>query len=137
MGADAEQGAIAVGDYLKPGQTVQFHIRDAETADAELHQLLARAKDQGARPQGALLFSCNGRGTRLFPQPHHDVIAIEQTFGRIPTAGFFAAGEFGPIGGKELPARLHRQHRIVQVTRPDQHTNDAKSAGPSRSCTVG
>ena len=102
MGADAEQGAIAVGDYLKPGQTVQFHIRDAETADAELRQLLARARDQGARPQGALLFSCNGRGTRLFPQPHHDVTAIEQTFGRIPIAGFFAAGELGPIGGKSF-----------------------------------
>ena len=61
-----------------------------------------QSHDQGARPQGALLFSCNGRGTRLFPQPHHDVAAIEQTFGRIPIAGFFAAGEMGPIGGKSF-----------------------------------
>jgi len=102
-GIDAEQGAIAVGDHLRAGQTVQFHIRDAETADAELRQLLARARDDhGPRPQGALLFSCNGRGTRLFPQPHHDVAAIEQAFGAIPVAGFFAAGELGPIGGKSF-----------------------------------
>lgn len=103
VGVDAELGAIAVGDYLKVGQTVQFHIRDAETADAELRQLLTRARaQQGVRPHGALLFSCNGRGTRLFPQPHHDVRAIEDAFGRIPVAGFFAAGELGPIGGKSF-----------------------------------
>src|SRR5690606_10155402 len=31
IGVDEKTGAMAVGDYLRAGQTVQFHIRDEET----------------------------------------------------------------------------------------------------------
>jgi small ligand-binding sensory domain FIST len=103
VGGDSTTGAIAVGDYIRTGQTVQFQIRDAESADAELRQLLAVVRDTpGSGPRGALLFTCNGRGTRLFPQPHHDAGAVEQVLGDIPLAGFFAQGEMGPIGGKNF-----------------------------------
>jgi small ligand-binding sensory domain FIST len=102
LGVDPKSGALAIGDYVRPGQTVQFHVRDAQTADAELRQLLAKAAAEEASPQGALLFTCNGRGTRLFSEPHHDAAAIEKTMGPIPVAGFFAAGELGPIGGKSF-----------------------------------
>jgi small ligand-binding sensory domain FIST len=99
VGIDAATGAIAIGDYLRPGQTVQFHVRDQAAADAELTQLLTAAKDQcSVPPAGALLFTCNGRGTRMFSQPHHDAQAIARAFGAIPLAGFFAQGELGPIG---------------------------------------
>jgi small ligand-binding sensory domain FIST len=86
---------------VRVGQTVQFHVRDAEAADEDLVQLLE--PDQRANPnppQAALLFSCNGRGTRLFPEPNHDAGTIQEKVGPIPLAGFFAQGEFGPIGGK-------------------------------------
>ena len=103
LGFDPESGALAIGDYLRTGQTVQFHIRDWETADAELRQLLASARAASQRPaSGALMFTCNGRGTCLFPEPHHDALAIREAFGEIPLAGFFAAGELGPIGGKNF-----------------------------------
>jgi small ligand-binding sensory domain FIST len=103
VGGDSTSGAIAVGDYLRPGQTVQFHVRDAESADAELRQLLAAVRDTPfSGPRGALLFTCNGRGTRLFPQHDHDAGAVEQVLGPIPLAGFFAQGEMGPIGGKNF-----------------------------------
>jgi len=97
IGSDPS-GAIAVTDYIRVGQTVQFHVRDQESADAELKQLLAAAKKQKPHPLGGLLFTCNGRGTRLFSQPHHDAAAIEKALGKIPIAGFFAQGELGPIG---------------------------------------
>ena len=97
IGSDPS-GAIAVTDYIRVGQTVQFHIRDQESADAELKQLLVAAKKQKPPPLGGLLFTCNGRGTRLFSQPHHDAAAIEKALGKIPLAGFFAQGELGPIG---------------------------------------
>lgn len=97
IGSDPS-GAIAVTDYIRVGQTVQFHIRDQESADAELKQLLAAAKKQKPAALGGLLFTCNGRGTRLFGQPHHDAAAIERALGNIPLAGFFAQGELGPIG---------------------------------------
>jgi small ligand-binding sensory domain FIST len=103
IGGDSTNGAIAVGDYIRTGQTVQFHVRDAESAGAELRQLLAAVRDVPANGQrGGLLFTCNGRGTRLFPQPHHDAGTIEQVLGAIPLAGFFAQGEMGPIGGKNF-----------------------------------
>src|SRR6185503_15431204 len=67
IGMDVNSGSIAIGDYVRAGQTVQFHVRDWETADGELRQLLAVArKDSPDQPRGALLFTCNGRGTRLF-----------------------------------------------------------------------
>lgn len=99
MGIDANTGAIAIGDYLRAGQTVQFHVRDEEASAAELKQLLASARNSHRRaPIGSLLFTCNGRGTRMFSQPHHDVQAVASAFGPIPLAGFFAQGEIGPIG---------------------------------------
>ena len=103
MGVDQESGAIVLGDYVRPGQTVQFHVRDADTADGELKQMLAAIKNApGANPQAALLFTCNGRGTRLFPGPNHDAETIGEALGIVPLAGFFAAGEMGPVGGKNF-----------------------------------
>jgi small ligand-binding sensory domain FIST len=100
VGVDRDTGGIAIGDFVRVGQTVQFHVRDAETADGELRQLLAGARSELANQLGGgLLFTCNGRGTRLFTEPHHDAGAISQALGNIPLAGFFAAGELGPIGG--------------------------------------
>jgi small ligand-binding sensory domain FIST len=98
VGIDGQAGAIAIGDYIRPGQTIQFHIRDEMAADAELAQLLAAARRQSPSPAGALLFTCNGRGTRMFSQPNHDAAAVNQAFGNLPLAGFFAQGEIGPIG---------------------------------------
>lgn len=99
VGIDPRNGAVAVGDFFRPGQTVQFHLRDHETADDDLKQLLKElSNDSSVQAAGALLFTCNGRGTRLFPQPNHDAACIQQALGEIPLAGFFAAGELGPVG---------------------------------------
>jgi small ligand-binding sensory domain FIST len=103
IGIDPDTGSMAVGDFFRPGQTVQFHVRDDRTADDEMRELLARVRDGAPRaPQAGLLFTCNGRGTRLFPEPHHDAGLIRHYLGDIPLAGFFAAGELGPIGGKNF-----------------------------------
>jgi small ligand-binding sensory domain FIST len=118
VGIDANSGAIAVGDYLRPGQTVQFHIRDEEAADAELKQLLAAAKKEIASPPlGAVLFTCNGRGTRMFSQPHHDVNAVAVAFGPLPLAGFFAQGELGPIGQQNF---VHGFTASIGLFYPDE-----------------
>ena len=101
IGSDPSSGAIAVGDYVRTGQTVQFHVRDAGTANEDLHELLTAARSRtDFAPQGALLFTCNGRGTRLFSEPHHDAQSVIQQTGHLPQAGFFAQGELGPIAGK-------------------------------------
>jgi small ligand-binding sensory domain FIST len=98
IGADPESGVIAVGDSVRTGQTVQFHVRDAASADEDLRGLLA--SHAGHRPAGALVFTCNGRGMRLFDEPHHDARCVRDCLGSVPTAGFFAQGEIGPIGDR-------------------------------------
>lgn len=99
MGVDPDSQALAIGDYVRVGQTVQLHIRDEESADSELRNLLAAVRDRDRfTPQAALLFTCNGRGTRLFSQPHHDAGCVQESFGDLPLAGFFAQGEIGPVG---------------------------------------
>jgi small ligand-binding sensory domain FIST len=100
VGIDQATGALVITDRVRVGQTVQFHVRDAATADEDLHALLQM--DLAAhteRPQGALLFTCNGRGTRLFPAPNHDARVLAEEAGPLPVAGFFAQGELGPVGG--------------------------------------
>lgn len=97
-GADPDSGVLAVGDLVRTGQTVQFHVRDAASAHDDLAALLSQASAAGAAPAGALVFTCNGRGTRLFPEAHHDARCVAEALGPVPTAGFFAQGEFGPIG---------------------------------------
>jgi small ligand-binding sensory domain FIST len=104
LGADAESGALVVGDDVEVGQTVQFHLRDASSADSDLRRTMQReAADLGdRRPAGALLFSCNGRGSRLFAEPDHDARLVADALGDIPVAGFFCAGELGPVGGRNF-----------------------------------
>lgn len=99
IGADPESGVIAVADMVRVGQTVQFHVRDAQTAHDDLVGLLDRAA-AGGSPAGALVFTCNGRGRRLFEEPHHDAAVLQRHFGDLPAAGFFAQGEIGPIGSR-------------------------------------
>ncbi len=102
-GIEKDTGAVAITEHVRVGQTIQFHVRDAASADEDLRLLLQQdAKTQLTKPQGALLFSCNGRGTRLFAAPHHDAGAIQKEVGPLPLAGFFAQGELGPIGGQNF-----------------------------------
>jgi small ligand-binding sensory domain FIST len=103
VGANPENGAIAVGDDVEVGQTVRFHVRDAATADEELRSLLEReVASLPGPPVGALLFTCNGRGTNLFPEPNHDARLVSSLLGGVPLAGFFCAGEVGPVGSRNF-----------------------------------
>jgi small ligand-binding sensory domain FIST len=101
VGLDRTTGAVAVADRVRVGQTVQFHVRDADTADEDLRLLLGSAGGAAGR-RGGLLFSCNGRGTRLFRKPDHDARAVRAALGDVPLAGFFAQGELGPVGGQNF-----------------------------------
>ncbi len=116
VGIDPNQGAIAVGDFIRVGQTVQFHVRDEDSADAELKQMIAQARAAGLdRNAGALLFTCNGRGSRLFRTPNHDAGCVAAGLGKIPLAGFFAQGEIGPVGGKNF---LHGFTASIAIFEP-------------------
>ncbi len=97
VGADREAQALAVGDEIEVGTTIQFHVRDADSADEDLRALLT-----GASSSAALVFTCNGRGTHLFDAPHHDASVINVQLDGGATSGMFCAGELGPIGGRNF-----------------------------------
>jgi small ligand-binding sensory domain FIST len=114
IGADKESGTIALADYVRVGQTVQFHVRDARTADEDLN-LMLQSKESATPPAAGLLFSCNGRGTNLFDSPCHDIAAARKLMSNTPFAGFFAAGELGPVGGKNF---IHGHTASMALLRP-------------------
>jgi small ligand-binding sensory domain FIST len=103
IGADPDAGSLAIGERVRVGQTVRMHVRDGAIADQDLRDAL-RAGSQAAGGEGAagaLLFTCNGRGTHMFAVPDHDASALEDALGA-PAGGFFCAGEIGPVGGRNF-----------------------------------
>lgn len=97
LGGDSRVGAVAVGDEIEVGATVQLQVRDASTADEDLRELLA-----GHEASGALVFTCNGRGTHLFGMPDHDASIIADALDGAPLAGMSCAGEIGPVGTRSF-----------------------------------
>jgi small ligand-binding sensory domain FIST len=103
LGADEESGSIAVGERVRVGQTVRMQVRDGSSADEDLREALARlAGELDGPPAGALLFTCNGRGSHMFNVPDHDAAALDHALGGAPAAGFFCAGEIGPVGTRSF-----------------------------------
>ena len=102
VGTDDARGGLAVGDVVEVGRTVRFHVRDAAAASADLTSSLLRFKAQGGLDpvEGVLLFSCNGRGMSMFGETDHDVRAVTSGLSARGVAGFMAAGEIGPVGGR-------------------------------------
>jgi small ligand-binding sensory domain FIST len=104
LGADPDSGSIAVGAVVREGQVVRLHARDARSADEDLRRALRLQLEamSGTTPAGSLLFSCNGRGRAMFGATNHDAEAVYHELHGSPAAGFFAAGEIGPVGGRSF-----------------------------------
>ncbi len=101
LGVDPRVGAIAIGDRIRPGQRIQFHLRDAQTSAEDLEVLLQRYQiETNAQSSaiGALMFSCVGRGEGLYGEPNFDTQLFAQYLDRVPISGFFCGGEIGPVG---------------------------------------
>ncbi len=104
IGLDPETGAMAIGDRIQVGQTVQFQLRDAGTSREDLEALLKERADGAKRGgcAGGLVFCCLGRGSDLYGEPNVDIRTIQSALGNLPIAGFFCNGEIGPIAGRNF-----------------------------------
>src|SRR5436853_1574566 len=88
LGADEESGSIAVGERVRVGQTVRLQVRDSGSADEDLREALARMSGElPGPPAGALIFTCNRRGSQMFRTPDHDAAALDRALGGAPAAG--------------------------------------------------
>ncbi|MBW4551036.1 MAG: FIST C-terminal domain-containing protein [Aphanocapsa sp. GSE-SYN-MK-11-07L] len=119
IGVDPRIGAIAIGDRVRPGQRIQFHLRDADTSAEDLEMLLKRYRKslppQTASPTGALLFSCLGRGVGLYGEDNFDSELFNRYFHHVPLSGFFCHGEIGPVGSETF---LHGYTSVFGIFRP-------------------
>ncbi len=117
MGMDRNHGVLAVGAMVEEGQVVQFHVRDAESSRNDLEELLSRhvRSASAPSPEGAVMFSCVGRGHRLFGEPDHDIGMATRYLGGVSIGGFFCAGEIGPVHGQSW---LHGYTTAIGVVRP-------------------
>ena len=103
LAVDPKSGAIAIGDRVRPGQRIQFHLRDARTSAEDLELLLdsyLQERNVANYPVGALMFSCLGRGQGLYNRPNFDSSIFDRYLNNIPLGGFFCNGEIGPVGGR-------------------------------------
>lgn len=99
IGVDPRNGAVAVGERMRVGQQVQFHLRDGDTSRQELEQLLRAQARRQPEPLAGFLFACLGRGKGLYGQPDGDAGPCHSIFPAMPLAGAFCNGEIGPVGG--------------------------------------
>lgn len=103
LGVDEEDETLTVAERVRVGQTVRMQVRDGASADEDLHDALARQlREMPEPPAGALLFTCNGRGSHMFGGPDHDAAALDLASAGAPAAGFFCAGEIGPVGDRNF-----------------------------------
>jgi small ligand-binding sensory domain FIST len=114
LGADPDTGAVAVGARVEPGQVMRLHARNAALAGDDLRRELSLRAEatSGGHPAGALVFSCNGRGQSMFGACDHDASLVQDVLAGAPAAGFFAAGEIGPVGTRSF---LHAFTATVAV----------------------
>lgn len=117
IGVDPHNGAIAVGDRIRPGQRIQFHLRDAKASAEDLRTMLQRyliQQGESSSPVGALMFSCVGRGEGLYNEPNFDSELFSYYLNDIPLGGFFCNGEIGPVGGSTF---LHGYTSVFGICR--------------------
>ena len=151
VGADPETGQVAVAADVHPGQVVRLHARDAESADRDLREALSiRMTALGGRPPGgrAGLRLQRPRARACSARADHDAEALADALAGAPAAGFFAAGEIGPVGGEYFlhgftatvavfALKLCRTWRTVLLTgrdgrpRPGDRARAAPRAAPS------
>ena len=93
-GIDPDQGLVAIGDEVEPGDPVLFVRRDEESATKDLARML---KDLKARadgpPKAGLYYSCVARGPNMFADEGLEMTAIREVLGDFPLTGFFGNGE--------------------------------------------
>jgi small ligand-binding sensory domain FIST len=116
LGVDPSAGAIAIGDVIRPGQRLQFQLRDAQASAQDLELLLqGYQKQQFSPPAAAFIFSCLGRGQGLYGQSNFDSELFNRYIHDVPIGGFFCNGEIGPVGGNTF---VHGYTSVFAICRP-------------------
>jgi small ligand-binding sensory domain FIST len=132
IGIEPNSGALVISEMVRGEQTIQFHVRDAATSADDLRQLLKQYREaHSGAVQGALLFSCLGRGQHLYGMPNHDSDCFKEYLGAVPLGGFFCNGEIGPVGGTTFLHGYTSSFGIFRTKTEKQQKSKTKSKSPA------
>lgn len=94
-GIDPEQGLLAIGEYVEPGDHIMFCRRDHDSAVEDMRRMLGdlRKRAGNAPIRGGLYYSCCARGPNQFGENSEELALIAEELGDFPLVGFFANGE--------------------------------------------
>ena len=116
IGADPRRARSASARTCRAGQVMRLHARDARSAGEDLRAATAcvHAAIGDGRRRARWCSPATAAGSSMFgvARPRRDDGRASSSSGA-PGAGFFAAGEIGPVGGAKLPARVHGDGRGV------------------------
>ena len=115
VGAVPDGRALVIAARARQQSVMQFHVRDARAAWQELDSLADAVAQQERPSMGGLMFTCLGRGQRLYGEAGHDSRVLAQHLGELPLGGFFGNGEIGPVGGVTY---IHGYTTAVVLFRP-------------------
>lgn len=94
VGIDPEQGWLAVGGEVNPGERIMFVRRDPQSAEEDLTRMLDKLRERlPGSPKGGVFYSCIARGPNMFGAEGREVEMIHDILGDFPLVGFYANGE--------------------------------------------
>ena len=95
LGVDTNQGWLAVGERLVPGDSLLFVRRDANSAQKDLRRMLREVKTRlaGRPARAAFYFSCVARGVHMFGEQGRELAIVAEELGELPLIGVYANGE--------------------------------------------
>ena len=94
MAIDPENGWLAIGDAVRPGDRVLFVRRDPASAHRDLERMLNGLGERaGEAPRAGLYFSCVARGPNTFGRVGEETAMVGRAFPSMPFVGFFGNGE--------------------------------------------
>ena len=86
------------------------------SADEDLRKLLKKAAAEGdPAARGALLFTCNGRGTRLFSTSDHDAGCVRERWGKFRWRDFLPRVKLGRWRGRISYTGLRRAWQCLRA----------------------
>ncbi len=113
LSVDESTKSMTFAGDIPEGSTVQLMRCNPDHLVDGVYDAANKCLEGIPAPQLALLISCVGRKIVLDQRIEEETEAIQDTFGDIPTLGFYSYGEICPVNFNNQFAQLHNQTMTI------------------------